>query len=68
MTDRIREEQWAEESLRLAGSPRGLALGIDIGGTGIKGGLVDLDAGWLTGERHYIPTPQPATPEAVAEQ
>lgn len=43
-----------------------LAIGIDIGGTGIKGGIVDLKKGKLVGERFRIPTPQPATPEAVA--
>lgn len=42
-------------------------LGIDIGGSGIKGALVDTDAGCFVGERHRIPTPQPATPQAVAE-
>ncbi|CEA07847.1 Polyphosphate glucokinase [Arthrobacter saudimassiliensis] len=41
-------------------------IGIDIGGTGIKGGIVDLDKGKLIGERYRIPTPQPAIPEAVA--
>ncbi|HEV7980933.1 polyphosphate--glucose phosphotransferase [Amycolatopsis sp.] len=42
-------------------------FGIDIGGSGIKGALVDLEAGGLIGERHRIDTPQPATPEAVAD-
>ena len=42
-------------------------LGIDIGGTGIKGAPVDTDKGELMTERHRIPTPQPATPEAVIE-
>ncbi|TLM82856.1 polyphosphate--glucose phosphotransferase [Pseudarthrobacter sp. NamE5] len=42
-------------------------IGIDIGGTGIKGGIVDLKKGKLLGERFRVPTPQPATPEAVAE-
>ena len=42
-------------------------LGIDIGGSGIKGALVDTEAGCFVGERHRIPTPQPATPSAVAE-
>ncbi|TLP79452.1 polyphosphate--glucose phosphotransferase [Nesterenkonia sphaerica] len=42
------------------------AIGIDVGGTGIKGGIVNLRKGKLTGERFRIPTPQPATPEAVA--
>ncbi|GAA3440841.1 polyphosphate--glucose phosphotransferase [Planomonospora venezuelensis] len=43
------------------------ALGIDIGGSGIKGAPVDLERGELTEERLRIPTPAPATPEAVAE-
>ncbi|RCU51500.1 ROK family protein [Corallincola holothuriorum] len=41
-------------------------LGIDIGGSGIKGAVVDLTTGELVTERHRIPTPQPATPEQVA--
>ncbi|GAA4833172.1 polyphosphate--glucose phosphotransferase [Garicola koreensis] len=44
-----------------------LAVGIDVGGTGTKGGIVDLTDGTLVGKRFRIPTPQPATPEAVAE-
>jgi polyphosphate glucokinase len=43
------------------------ALGIDIGGTGIKGAPVDLSTGKLVIERKKIATPQPATPEAVTE-
>jgi polyphosphate glucokinase len=43
-----------------------LALGIDIGGSGIKAGFVDLLAGELIGERIKIDTPIPSTPEAVA--
>ncbi|MEU0571623.1 polyphosphate--glucose phosphotransferase [Nonomuraea sp. NPDC005983] len=42
-------------------------LGIDIGGSGIKGAPVDTDAGTLTQERLRIPTPQPAKPAPVAE-
>jgi polyphosphate glucokinase len=42
-------------------------LGIDIGGSGIKGAPVDLIRGVLAAERVRIPTPQPATPDAVAE-
>jgi polyphosphate glucokinase len=41
-------------------------LGIDIGGTGIKGAPVDTRAGQLITARQRIPTPQPATPDAVA--
>jgi len=42
-------------------------LGIDIGGTGIKGAPVDVATGSLVAQRRRIPTPQPATPDAVAE-
>jgi polyphosphate glucokinase len=41
-------------------------LGIDIGGTGIKGAPVDVTTGQLTQERKKIDTPQPATPDAVS--
>jgi polyphosphate glucokinase len=41
-------------------------LGIDIGGSGIKGALVDTDRGVFNVERYRIQTPQPATPDAVA--
>jgi len=44
-----------------------VALGIDIGGTGIKGAPVDCESGTLLAERLRIPTPDPATPDAVAE-
>jgi polyphosphate glucokinase len=43
-----------------------IRLGIDIGGSGIKGALVDVGNGSLTQERHRIPTPLPSTPKAVA--
>lgn len=42
-------------------------LGIDIGGSGIKGAIVDTKTGELISERIRIPTPKPATPEAVSE-
>jgi len=42
-------------------------LGIDIGGSGIKGTTVDVHEGKLTAERLRIPTPQPSTPQAVAQ-
>lgn len=42
-----------------------ILLGIDVGGSGIKGAPVDVDSGTLAKERHRIPTPQPATPEAM---
>ena len=45
----------------------GIALGIDVGGSGIKGAPVDLSTGELSAERLRIETPQPSTPDAVAE-
>lgn len=41
-------------------------LGIDIGGSGIKGAPVDLKRGEFLTDRVRIDTPQPATPEAIA--
>ena len=42
-------------------------LGVDIGGSGIKAALVDTVAGDFSSERERIPTPDPATPEAVID-
>ena len=42
------------------------SIGIDIGGSGIKGAVVDLEDGAFVGDRHRIETPHPATPDAVA--
>ncbi len=41
-------------------------VGVDIGGTGIKGAPVDTDAGKFAAERVRLNTPHPATPSAVA--
>lgn len=43
-----------------------IQLGIDIGGTGIKGALVNIETGELLGERFRIDTPKPATPDSIA--
>ena len=43
------------------------ALGVDVGGSGVKGAIVDLDTGQLVGERLRLETPQPATPQAVTQ-
>jgi polyphosphate glucokinase len=42
-------------------------FGVDVGGSGVKGGIVDLETGQLIGDRFKILTPQPATPEAVSK-
>jgi polyphosphate glucokinase len=42
-------------------------LGIDFGGSGIKGAPVDTKSGKLLDERHRIPTPDPSSPKQVAK-
>ncbi|MFE7419528.1 polyphosphate--glucose phosphotransferase [Rhodococcus sp. NPDC057529] len=42
-------------------------FGVDVGGSGVKGGVVDLGTGELIGDRIKLLTPQPSTPEAVAK-
>jgi len=42
-------------------------LGIDIGGSGIKGAPVDIEKGEKLTKRYRIPTPQPSKPKAVAK-
>ncbi|GAB3524766.1 polyphosphate--glucose phosphotransferase [Arthrobacter monumenti] len=41
-------------------------IGVDIGGTGIKAGIVDVETGVVIGDRYRVSTPKPSTPEAVA--
>lgn len=42
-----------------------IAIGVDVGGSGIKCAAVDLDTGQLASTRQRVPTPQPSTPEAM---
>jgi len=41
-------------------------LGIDIGGSGIKGAPIDTEVGVLLAPRHRLPTPEPSKPKAIA--
>jgi polyphosphate glucokinase len=43
------------------------AIGVDVGGTGVKAAVVDLATGELVSPRIRERTPQPSTPEAVIE-
>ncbi len=52
---------------RYSATVSGVRLGIDIGGSGVKYALVEVDTGRLVTERTRVKTPQPATPEAVTE-
>jgi polyphosphate glucokinase len=42
-----------------------IAIGVDVGGSGIKVAVVDVEAGQLRSERLRVPTPNPATPGQV---
>jgi polyphosphate glucokinase len=44
-----------------------LAIGVDVGGSGIKAGVVEVASGQLVGERHRVVTPNPSTPELVVD-
>jgi polyphosphate glucokinase len=44
-----------------------VVLGVDIGGSGIKGALVDVETGQFTADRFRIPTPEAAKPNDVAQ-
>lgn len=48
-------------------SSKNQAIGIDVGGTGIKGGLVDLDTGELISDRIKLPTPDGGKPDDIVE-
>ena len=45
--------------------PADLSIGIDFGGSGIKGAVVDIKTGKFVGDRIRIPTPQPSVPRDV---
>ena len=49
-----------------AGRPRRLAIGVDVGGSGIKAAVVDTESGEMVSERLRVATPQPSTPDRVS--
>jgi polyphosphate glucokinase len=53
----------AEETSEMASTR--IAIGIDVGGSGIKAAVVDVEAGRLRSERLRVATPTPSTPDAV---
>ena len=66
MATKSQSTEETQQPARRTHPPRS-ALGIDIGGTGIKGAPVDLVHGTLLEDRFRLDTPQPATPEAVGK-
>ncbi|HET7727714.1 MAG TPA: ROK family protein [Candidatus Limnocylindrales bacterium] len=61
MTDEKVTEADPDAAAKLVGP---IAIGIDVGGSGIKGAAVDTGTGALVSDRIRIATPQPSTPEA----
>ncbi|MBI3746583.1 MAG: ROK family protein [Chloroflexi bacterium] len=51
----------------VADAGRRVAIGVDVGGTGVKVAAVDVASGEFVGDRHRVLTPQPSTPLAVAK-
>lgn len=49
-------------------TPAKVAIGIDIGGTGIKGALVDVESGELVSERIKVATPRGGEPEDIVRE
>jgi polyphosphate glucokinase len=43
-----------------------IAIGVDVGGSGIKAAVVDVETGRFRSDRLRVPTPQPATPEHIS--
>ena len=43
-----------------------IAIGVDVGGSGVKAAVVDVESGRLRSERLRVPTPKPSTPERVS--
>jgi polyphosphate glucokinase len=46
---------------------RWIAIGVDVGGSGVKVAAVDVATGELVGERRRVKTPDPSTPDAVVK-
>lgn len=44
-----------------------LAIGVDVGGSGIKVGVVDVATGQLAAPRRRVVTPVPSTPQAIVK-
>ena len=45
-----------------------IAIGVDVGGSGIKVGAVEVSTGNLVGSRAKVKTPQPSRPQAIVDE
>ncbi len=57
----------SEKHISISSGNSNYVLGIDIGGSGVKGAPVDLNKGVLLAERMRVETPQPSTPKAIGK-
>jgi polyphosphate glucokinase len=72
---RSNDAEYAQHSIRSAGArwwavvmaKKLRPLGVDVGGSGIKGAPVDLEKGAFAKDRLRIETPKQSTPDAVAD-
>jgi polyphosphate glucokinase len=55
-----------KSSLHTHGGRHAHVLGIDVGGSGVKGAIVDIERGTIVGTRFRIATPGQASPQAMA--
>jgi len=65
-TEGTSTERASTDAGTAAGSHGPLAVGVDVGGSGIKAALVDTATGELVSERLRVPTPTPSTPDRVS--
>lgn len=70
LAEREAEGEWDKAEAEVLDGPVAarhlrVAIGVDVGGSGIKAAAVNLDTGELLGLRHRVPTPQPSAPAAV---
>jgi len=65
-TEGASTERASTDAGTAAGSHGPLAVGVDVGGSGIKAALVDTATGELVSERLRVPTPTPSTPDRVS--
>ena len=65
-TDGASTERASTDAGTAAGSHGPLAVGVDVGGSGIKAAVVDTATGELVSERLRVPTPTPSTPDRVS--
>ncbi len=55
------------DPLNLARTLSLIRVGVDVGGSAIKGAVVDLDDGSIIGDRLRLKTPQPGTPDQIGD-